>query len=133
VPGSRTQAGESRDTTGGWVTRRDGVGCGERGQDRGVSVESPASCAGPRTLECRLLLPAYADLRVADPSADGRLAASLAEHGQKSPVLVVGRGAGWVLIDGYRRVRLLTKLGHDTVECLELALEPKVASSTPVP
>jgi ParB family chromosome partitioning protein len=87
-----------------------------------VEPEPPAPRAGPQTLECRRLLAAYADLRVADPSADGRLAASLAEHGQKSPVLVVGRGAGWVLIDGYRRVRLLTKLGIDTVECLELAL-----------
>jgi hypothetical protein len=31
----RRKAGELRDTTVEWVTRRDGVGCGERGQTAG--------------------------------------------------------------------------------------------------
>jgi ParB family chromosome partitioning protein len=48
---------------------------------------------------------------------------SLAEHGQHSPVLVVAGPHGqYVLIDGYRRVQALHKLGRDTVEALVLPM-----------
>ncbi len=48
--------------------------------------------------------------------------ASLAEHGQKTPVWVVAVTAPvpFVPIHGYRRVRLLQQLGRDTVEALAL-------------
>lgn len=71
----------------------------------------------------------YAALRIADPSREGRLVASLCEHGQQQPVLVV-RGAGhdgggvtrYVLIDGYARVAALGKLERDVVEATVLEL-----------
>ena len=48
----------------------------------------------------------YAALRIADPSRQARLVASLCEHGQQQPVLVVREAGGtgsierYVLIDG---------------------------------
>jgi ParB family transcriptional regulator, chromosome partitioning protein len=65
----------------------------------------------------------YPDLRIKDPSREGRLLSSIAQAGQKTPVLVVDGGQGrYVLIDGYRRVETLRKLGRDTVEALVLPL-----------
>ena len=49
------------------------------------------------------------------------MAASLAQHGQQSPVLVVaGQDGGFVLIDGYTRVEGLEKLGQDLVDAVVL-------------
>jgi ParB/RepB/Spo0J family partition protein len=51
--------------------------------------------------------------------------ASICEHGQQSPVVVVelAEQAGrYVLIDGYQRVAALKKLGHDTVAAVVLPL-----------
>lgn len=74
------------------------------------------------TLEFHQLALKYAALRLRDPSQEARLLASLIEHGQKTPVWVVGVAGDrpFVLIHGYRRVRLLQKLGRDTVEALAL-------------
>jgi len=57
----------------------------------------------------------YELLRRRSPEREKRLLASLAEHGQQQPVLVVPEGAGWVLLDGCKRVRALKALRHDTV------------------
>lgn len=57
-------------------------------------------------LEIAQLQRRYTDLRVMDPGRVGRLAASIAEEGQRSPVLVVGD----VLIDGYHRVQALAEV-----------------------
>lgn len=66
----------------------------------------------------------YALLRIAAPARAGRILSSLAEHGQHSPVLVVAGSEGhYVLIDGYRRIEALEKLGRDTVEVLVLPME----------
>lgn len=74
------------------------------------------------TLEFHQIALKYASLRLRDPQAEARLLASLAEHGQKTPVWVVAvSGAvAFVLIHGYRRVRLLQQLGRDTVQALAL-------------
>jgi ParB/RepB/Spo0J family partition protein len=68
----------------------------------------------------------YAGLRVQDRRRQARLSASLAEHGQQSPVLVVeAAGAGrpqLVLIDGYLRVEALRQLARDVVDALRLDL-----------
>ena len=49
------------------------------------------------------------------------MAASLAQHGQRSPVLVAAGADGFpVLIDGYLRVEALLELGRDLVEALFL-------------
>jgi ParB/RepB/Spo0J family partition protein len=65
----------------------------------------------------------YAALRIARPTAERRLLASLAAEGQQQPVLVVTSGEREpVLIDGYRRVAALQTLGRDTVEAMALSL-----------
>jgi len=69
-------------------------------------------------MEFHQLLLKYKGLRCRDEKRDARLAASLAQHGQLSEVLVVkdcGDGK-YVLIDGYRRVEGLMLLRRDTVE-----------------
>ena len=62
----------------------------------------------------------YSGLRIEDKGRQARLASSLLESGQQSPVLVVQSGDGYVLIDGYRRVSALRELGRDTVNALVL-------------
>ena len=60
----------------------------------------------------------YAALRRQSAARERALLASLAEAGQQTPVVVLGTGgeAGrWVLLDGYKRVRALRRLGRDTV------------------
>ena len=66
----------------------------------------------------------YEGLRIVTPPRQGRILASLAEHGQQSPVLVVraANGDNYVLIDGYRRIEALQKLGQDTLEALVLPM-----------
>jgi len=70
----------------------------------------------------------YTGLRIADASRIARLVASLCEHGQRQPVLVVrgGRHADglerYVLIDGYARVAALGELKRDSVEATVLDL-----------
>lgn len=74
------------------------------------------------TLEFHQISMKYESLRMRDPAQEARLLASLAEVGQKTPVWVVQVEGErpFVLIHGYRRVRLLQKLGRDTVEALAL-------------
>ncbi len=69
----------------------------------------------------------YRDLRVFDPAAESRLLVSLSQSGQRVPALVVDGGEGrYILIDGYRRVFALRKLGRDTVSAMVLSLpEPE--------
>ncbi len=62
----------------------------------------------------------YSGLRIEDKGRQARLASSLLECGQQSPVLVVKSGDRYVLIDGYRRVSALRELGRDTVDALVL-------------
>jgi len=70
----------------------------------------------------------YAGLRIADAQRIAQLVASLCEHGQQQPVLVV-RGSeaaygseSYVLIDGYARVAALDRLKRDSVEATVLEL-----------
>jgi ParB family transcriptional regulator, chromosome partitioning protein len=83
----------------------------------------PETRAGTITLECRALQLTYAHLRIRDPGAEARLSASMAEAGQTSPVIVVHDAEDRaVLLDGYRRVRALVRLGQDTVSAVALGL-----------
>ena len=77
--------------------------------------------------ELRLLDRRHAGLRVLAPERLGGLVASLAEIGQQSPVLVVTQNETPVLIDGYRRVLALERLGRDTVQGLVLEMEEAAA------
>ena len=73
-------------------------------------------------LEFHQLRMRYSELRISLPGYEARLTASLATEGQLHPVLVVAEpeecsaSSGYVLIDGYRRVKSLQRLGRDTVE-----------------
>lgn len=59
----------------------------------------------------------YEELRSRNPARERRLLSSLAEVGQQAPIVVVSpvSPGRHVLIDGYKRVRLLRRLGQDTV------------------
>ena len=60
----------------------------------------------------------YEELRGRSAARERRLLSSLAELGQQTPIVVVRASevARHVVIDGYKRVRLLRKLGQDTVQ-----------------
>jgi ParB-like chromosome segregation protein Spo0J len=59
----------------------------------------------------------YEELRSRSPARERRLLSSLAEVGQQTPIVVVSAAqtSQPIVIDGYKRVRLLRKLGQDTV------------------
>jgi ParB/RepB/Spo0J family partition protein len=61
-------------------------------------------------LDCR-----YEVLRVRQPERERRLLASLADHGQQTPIVVVRGGESYVVVDGHKRVRCLKRLHRDRV------------------
>ena len=68
----------------------------------------------------------YEALRVRNARRETSLLASLAQVGQTAPVVVVRERERFVLIDGYKRVRALRVLKHDTVAATEWTLsEPE--------
>jgi ParB/RepB/Spo0J family partition protein len=64
----------------------------------------------------------YEHLRKRHPLQERTLLSSLAEIGQQLPVVVVGEER-FVLIDGYKRVRALKRLGHDTARATRWQVE----------
>lgn len=56
-------------------------------------------------------------LRRAEPRAESRLMASLLEVGQQAPIAVVGN-APFIVVDGFKRVRCLKRLGRDAVSVM---------------
>ncbi len=59
----------------------------------------------------------YQSLRRRAPEREKRLLASLAQHGQQAPIVVVAaEGGARVVVDGYKRVRALKALKADTVQ-----------------
>jgi len=61
-------------------------------------------------LDCR-----YEGLRVRQPERERRLLASLADHGQQMPIVVVRGACAYVVVDGHKRVRCLKRLHRDAV------------------
>ncbi len=60
----------------------------------------------------------FEHLRVRNPERQRRLMTSLATSGQQTPIVVIAVSKGpdrYLVIDGYKRVAALQKLGHDTV------------------
>jgi ParB-like chromosome segregation protein Spo0J len=57
----------------------------------------------------------YESLRTRSAKRERRLLASIAEGGQQAPIVVVRDEGRPVVVDGYKRVRVLGRLGHDTV------------------
>jgi ParB family chromosome partitioning protein len=74
-------------------------------------------------LEWHQLRLRYEGLRRRHPGQERQLLASLAEIGQHSPIIVVSEAPEFVVIDGYKRVRALQRLGRDTVRgtCWDVA------------
>ena len=67
----------------------------------------------------------YERLRLCHPERERRLLASLSQFGQQVPIVVV-RGSEeqhYVVVDGFKRVRALARLGSDTVQgtCWEMS------------
>jgi ParB family transcriptional regulator, chromosome partitioning protein len=57
----------------------------------------------------------YERLRVRQLARERRLLASLADAGQQMPIVVVGAGTMYVVVDGHKRVRCLRQLHRDLV------------------
>lgn len=60
----------------------------------------------------------YERLRTRSASRERRLLAAIAEVGQQTPIIVVVDGDRWVVVDGYKRVRAVRRLGRDTVRAV---------------
>ena len=73
-------------------------------------------------LELHQLDRRYEALRTRSARRERRLIASLSEVGQQTPIVVVRDGARWVVVDGYKRVRAVHRLGHDVVRAVEWML-----------
>jgi len=79
----------------------------------------PGSLGLAMDLELGQLDRRYESLRTRSKSRERKVLASLAEIGQQSPVVVVRDAAALVLVDGFKRVRALSRLGHDLVQAIE--------------
>jgi ParB family chromosome partitioning protein len=73
-------------------------------------------------LELHQLDRRYEALRTRSAAREKRLLGSLSEIGQQTPIVVVRDGERFVVVDGYKRLRALRRLGHDTVRAVEWAL-----------
>jgi ParB family transcriptional regulator, chromosome partitioning protein len=69
-------------------------------------------------VETHQLIRRYEHLRRRHPPLEKALLSSLAESGQRLPVVVVAEDRKFVLIDGYKRVRALERLRRDTVQAI---------------
>ena len=73
-------------------------------------------------IELRELHLRYGDLRIIDKDCQNRLAASIRQYGQQTPVLVIEDRGQLVLIDGYQRVNALKQLSYDLIDITRLGL-----------
>ena len=79
-------------------------------------------------LELHQLDRRYEPLRRRSPKREQRLLASLAGEGQQMPVVIVEDGTGgYVLVDGYKRVRALAALRQDVVAATQWTLPERDA------
>lgn len=95
----------------------------------GVHKTRAGLCDGRGAMQIELsqLDRRYESLRMRSAVRERRLLASLAELGQQTPVVIVRDATRPVLVDGYKRVRALVRLGHDTVEAIEWELGESAA------
>lgn len=80
--------------------------------------------AGSVRLELWQLELRYAALRIRHRKPQRQLVASVLEHGQKTPLIVVPseQSERYVVIDGYGRVAALRELGRDTTHAVVLQM-----------
>jgi ParB family transcriptional regulator, chromosome partitioning protein len=74
-----------------------------------------AAMASGRDIDLHLLELRYASARLIDRCAVDRLAHSIDQYGQLIPCIVVADAERLVVLDGYRRIAALRRLGRDTV------------------
>ena len=74
------------------------------------------SLANGTELDLHRLEAPYAQTRLQRPEQVRRLMASIDADGQRVPLVVVGAGERFVLVDGYQRWAALTRLGRDTAQ-----------------
>ena len=74
-------------------------------------------------MELHQLTLRYERLRKRQPLHERSLLSSLAEIGQQLPIVVVSETDRLILIDGYKRVRALKRLGRDTVRATHWQIE----------
>lgn len=67
-------------------------------------------------LEIALLDRRYEALRTRNATRERRLLSSIDAAGQQTPIVVVRDGDRDVVVDGYKRIRALSRLGHDLVD-----------------
>jgi ParB family transcriptional regulator, chromosome partitioning protein len=70
-------------------------------------------------LELHQLERRYEALRMRSALRERKVLASMAELGQQLPIVVVRDRDRFVVVDGYRRLRALDRLGQDTVRAVE--------------
>lgn len=104
---------------------------GETGSPRRSGCISPIGMA-PQQLELHQIKRPYSDMRITRSGSDAQLLASIEQQGQSTPVLVCSareatNPAQYVLIDGYRRVRALERLGRDTALATKTELSEQEA------
>jgi ParB/RepB/Spo0J family partition protein len=71
-----------------------------------------------RQIDLHALIPRFAPLRLHEAARLARLVASIEQQGQLMPVVAVAdpdQDRQWVLIDGYRRLEALRRLGEDLI------------------
>jgi len=74
-------------------------------------------------LELHQLERRYEALRTRSAARERKVLASIAEIGQQLPIVVVRDGERFVVVDGYKRLRALDRLGHDTVRAIEWGID----------
>ena len=73
-------------------------------------------------LELHQLERRYEALRTRSAARERKILSSIAEIGQQLPIVVVRDGERFVVVDGYKRVRALERLGHETARATEWTL-----------
>jgi len=86
--------------------------------------DTPTTDKASSQLELWQLDLRYAPLRIVHRDQQRQLTASILEHGQKTPLMVVASEETdrYVLIDGHRRVSALRALGRDTATALVMQM-----------
>jgi ParB/RepB/Spo0J family partition protein len=56
----------------------------------------------------------YGALRIVSPRADEAMVASMRKYGQLTPVVCARTGAGYELVDGFKRLRACRRIGKET-------------------
>jgi ParB family transcriptional regulator, chromosome partitioning protein len=78
-------------------------------------------------LEMHQLELRYERLRRRNPKRERQLLISIGEYGQQQPIIVVGDAQRWLLIDGYKRVRVMRRLRQETVLASEWRVDESAA------